>query len=270
MPHKIIMLKEIRSVTVPVYNLNGEKIDEAELPPVFNFPVRKDLVRRAFHSALTAKLQPKGRDPLAGKRRVGESWGINHSVARVPRLDNGRAVFAPMTRGGRLTHPPRVEKVQHEEVNKKERVRAIASALAATAVPEIVRKRGHKFTCSELPVVISDEFEQIEKTSQGKEVLMKLCVWDDLIRAYEGRRIRAGKGKMRGRKHVVPKSLLIVVSREDSKVLKALRNLPGVDVVAVNLISVIHLAPGGVPGRLTLFTKKALSEIGRRFEVITP
>ncbi|MCD6324180.1 MAG: 50S ribosomal protein L4 [Desulfurococcales archaeon] len=270
MTHKIILLRKLQAITVPVYDLDGKRVGDVTLPPVFSFPVRKDLIRRAFHSAMTARLQPKGRDPLAGKRRVGESWGINHSVARVPRLDNGRAVFAPMTRGGRLTHPPRVEKVLHEEVNKKERIRAIASALAATAAPEIVRDRGHRFTCEKLPVIVSDEFEDIGRTGQGKEILKKLCVWEDILRAYEGRRIRAGKGKMRGRKYITPKSVLIVVSEGDAKVVKALRNLPGVDVISTDLLSVLHLAPGGVPGRLTIYTMKALSQIENRFEVITP
>ena len=45
--------------------------------------------------------------------------------------------------GGRQAHPPRVEKVIRKEVNKKERRLAIASAIAATAVRELVEKRGH-------------------------------------------------------------------------------------------------------------------------------
>ena len=264
----IALGKDKNSKNVPLFSLNGEKIKEITLPIVFNYPVRNDLIRRAFHSAHTARLQPKGRDPLAGKRRVGESWGINHSVARVPRLDNGRAVFAPMVRGGRLAHPPRVEKRIHEEINRKERIRALASSLAATSIPELVRKRGHVFSADRLPIVTVDDIEEIDKASDARKVLENLGLWKDVERAHKRIRIRTGKGKMRGRRYIVPKSVLIVTSSENSKALWAFRNLPGVDVISVNSLSVIHLAPGGVPGRLTLFTETSLAKIAQKFEVI--
>ncbi|MCD6278874.1 MAG: 50S ribosomal protein L4 [Desulfurococcales archaeon] len=255
---------------VPVLNLEGQKVDEVPLPKLFSLPVRKDLIRRAFHSAFTARLQPKGRDPLAGKRRSGESWGIGYGLARVPRLDNGRAVFAPMTRGGRLAHPPRVEKVLHELINKKEKIRAILSALAATSIPELVRERGHIFSVKTLPVIVVNDLENISRTSEAREVLKKLGLWGDVERAYERTRIRAGKGKMRGRRYITPKSLLLIVSRSDAPAIKSFRNLPGVDAVVPDILSILHLAPGGVPGRLTVITVNALEKIKGKYEVITP
>ncbi len=253
-----------------VRGLDGGVVEEIELPPIFRLPIRKDLIRRAFHSAHTARLQPKGRDPMAGNRRAGESWGIGHSVARVPRLDNGRAVLAPNVRGGRLAHPPRVEKVLHERINKKERIKAILSALSATAIPELVRARGHRFSAESLPVIVVDDFEKIEKTAKAKEVLMKLGVWEDVERAKEKTRVRAGKGKMRGRRYVEPRSILIVVSSYDSPVIKAVRNLPGVDVATPDNLSILHLAPGGEPGRLTIITSSALEKLSEKYEVVTP
>jgi len=271
MVYKIVWLglKESSGKRVPVYGLDGNPVKEVELPLVFSLPVRKDLVRRAFHSAHTARLQPKGRDPLAGMRRAGESWGIHHSVARVPRLDNGRAVMAPMTRGGRLAHPPRVEKVLHEEINKKERIRAIASAIAATSREELVRARGHKFSVETLPVVVVDDLENIGSTAEAKKLLRNLGLWEDIERAAARKRVRSGKGKMRGRKYKVPKSLLIVVSNLKAPAIKAFRNLPGVDVISADNLSVLHLAPGGVPGRLTVYSLSALSKIGEKYEVIS-
>jgi len=262
-------LREDSGKRVPVYGLDGTPVKEVELPSVFSLPVRKDLIRRAFHSAHTARLQPKGRDPLAGMRRAGESWGIHHSVARVPRLDNGRAVIAPMTRGGRLAHPPRVEKVLHEEINKKERIRAIASAIAATSREELVRARGHKFGVETLPVIVVDDLESVNSTAEAKKVLQNLGLWEDVERAASRKRVRSGKGKMRGRRYKVPKSLLIVVSSHDVPAVKAFRNLPGVDVISADNLSVLHLAPGGVPGRLTVYSLSALSKIGEKFEVIS-
>ncbi|MGC8975036.1 MAG: 50S ribosomal protein L4 [Thermoprotei archaeon] len=267
MPEKLLVSKEIVERRVPVYDASGNVVSDVVLPRVFSFPVRKDLIRRAFLASFTARLQPKGRDPLAGKRRVGESWGIGHSVARVPRLDNGRAVLAPMTRGGRLAHPPRVEKVIRERINQREKIRAIASAIAATGNPELVKLRGHLFEKEVLPIVVDDQALNIAKTSEARNLLKNLGVLVDVERAREGVRVRAGKGKMRGRRYVKPRSLLIVVHEERLDAYKAFRNLPGVDVIPASMLSVIHLAPGGVPGRLTIYTKTALEILEKKFEV---
>lgn len=255
---------------VPVFNLDGSEVEKVKLPLVFGLPVRIDLIRRAYHSAHTARLQPKGRDPLAGKRRCGESWGAGHSVARVPRLDTGRAVFAPMVRGGRLTHPPRVEKKIHEEINKKEMKLAIMSALAAIAKPEFVKRRGHVIEVKSIPVIVVNDLENISKTKELREILKKLGLWSDVVRAQERTRIRAGKGKMRGRRYITPRSFLLLVSNLEAPVIDAAFNLPGVDVATPETLSILHLAPGGVPGRLTLMTKRALEILSTKFEVLKP
>ena len=46
-----------------VFDLEGKVVSTIKTPPIFYVPVRIDLVRRAFLSAFTARLQPKGRDP---------------------------------------------------------------------------------------------------------------------------------------------------------------------------------------------------------------
>ena len=76
-------------------------------------------------------------------------------------------------------------------------------------------------------------------------------------RARSGRKIRAGKATMRGRVHKTPKSILVVV-KEKAGLAKAVRNLPGVDVVAAKDLCAEDLAPGGDVGRLTVFTTSAL------------
>ncbi len=267
---RIVVPFRLVEIEVPVLNLKGEEVGKVKLPKFFSLPIRKDLIRRAFHSAHTARLQPKGRDPLAGKRRCGESWGAGHGLARVPRLDNGRAVLAPNVRGGRAAHPPRVEKRIHEEINKKERIRAILSALAATANPEFVRLRGHRFSRDALPIVVTEDIENVSRASEAKEVFKALGVWEDVVRAHEGIKIKAGKGKMRGRKYVEPKSVLVVVSRFGVPAIKAFSNFPGVDVVTPDLLSILHLAPGGVPGRLMIIDLPALEILRNKYEVISP
>ncbi|WP_456472617.1 50S ribosomal protein L4 [Methanocaldococcus sp.] len=246
-----------------IYNLEGEIIKEIELPEVFNTEYRPDLIRRAFISAFTAKLQPKGADVLAGLRTSAKNIGKGHGMARVDRVPQGWAARVPQAVGGRRAHPPKVDKILWERVNKKERLLAIKSAIAATANIDLVKERGHIFD-GEVPLIIEDGFEELSKTKEVYEVFKKLGLDKDVLRAKEGKRVRAGKGKMRGRRYRKKKSILIVVKDKCPAIL-ASRNLPGVDVVTVKDLGIIHLAPGGVGGRLTLWTEGALEKLKERF-----
>ncbi len=81
------------------------------------------------------------------------------------------------------------------------------------------------------------------------------------MRAKNGKHIRAGGGKRRGRKYKRPKSLLIVVG-QDNGIVRAARNLPGVDVVMVNRLNAELLAPGTHAGRLAIWTESAIQALG--------
>jgi LSU ribosomal protein L4P len=248
-------------------NLNGEVIGEVELPPQFKTPIRPDVIRRAVLSALTARLQPKGTDPEAGLRSSAVSFGTGLGIARVPRIKGNlwpRARIAPNVVKGRRAHPPKVEKRLWERVNRRERLLAIRSAIAATAIRELVAARGHVIgDVKAIPLVVVNDFENVGKASEAKAVFKALGLWSDVVRAQRRVRIRAGKGKMRGRRYKEPKSALVVVSRKDTPVIKAVRNMAGVDVIYVDNLSVLHLAPGGAPGRLTLWTQGAIERLGR-------
>ncbi len=253
---------------VKVLSLKGESIEEIKtIPEVFTVPYRPDLIKRAFLAALTASRQAQGRDPMAGKRTTALSWGVGYGIARVPRVkgsgypEASAGAFAPMTVGGYKVKAPKVEKVIRERINKKERRLAIASAIAATSEPKIVESRGHILPKNiELPIIVEDSIEDIEKTSELVSILKKLGLYDDIIRVKERIKIRAGKGKRRGRRYKEGKSLLIVVNKS-GKIMKAARNLSGVDVVNVRRLSILDLAPGGRAGRLTLWSKSAFNEL---------
>jgi large subunit ribosomal protein L4e len=88
---------------------------------------------------------------------------------------------------------------------------------------------------------------------------------DDVVRAKNGRKIRAGRGKTRGRKYKTPKGPLLVVG-EDKGISLGARNHPGVDVVVVDNINAELLAPGTHPGRLTIYTKSAIEKVGELFQ----
>jgi len=253
-----------------VYDLEGREAGKIELPEVFSYEVREDVIKRAYLAALTARIQPQGRDPMAGKRTTAKSWGVGYGIARVPRVKGERhpratsAAFVTMAVGGRRAHAPTVEKRMRERINKKERRLAIKSAIAATAIRELVERRGHVLPPKiSLPIIVKAEVEEIETAKQAKEFLTKMGLWSDVERVRRRIKIRAGKGKMRGRRYKEGKSLLVVFSRK-CKAVKAFRNLPGVTVAYVKNLSVLHLAPGGVPGRLTLWSEGALKMLAER------
>ncbi len=248
---------------VKVFSLNGEPIEEIELPKVFETPFRPDLIRRAVIASWTHRIQPQGRDPMAGKRRVTENIGKGHGMARVERIKTAPrfAAFVPFARGGRRAHPPKVEKVIWEDINKKEKKLALMSAIAATANYDLVRARGHIVdNVPQIPLIVEDELEKIGKTRETREIFKKLGIWDDIERAKKNTKVRAGKGKMRGRRYKKAKGPLIVVAKNEGILLGA-RNHPGVDVVLVDNLGVEMLAPGTHPGRLTVWTKGAIERL---------
>jgi large subunit ribosomal protein L4e len=246
---------------VPVLSLENKKVEELDLPRVFNTPIRFDIIKKAVISIQSTKFQPQGRDPMAGKRTTAESKGTGLGISRVPRLKQGnRAAFGVSIVGGHAAFPPKSEKVIVKRINKKEKKLAIKSGIAATADKNIVSKRGHKFNDeTTLPIVLIDELENIEKTQDVKDLFKKLGIWDDVDRANR-RKIRAGKGKMRGRKSKIGKSPLIVIN-EDHGILKAARNIPGIDIVNVKGLNAELLAPGTHPGRLVVWGKTAFGSL---------
>jgi len=248
-------------VKVPLINLQNENIGEVELPKVFNTPVRHDVIKRAVIALQSTRFQPQGRDLMAGKRTTAESRGTGHGIARVPRLkQSSRAAFGVSIVGGHAAFPPLAEKNIVKRINKKEKRFAIRSGIAATAVKELVEKRGHKIqNIEKLPIVVSDELETLEKTREVKEFLQSLNLWEDVKRA-DRRKIRAGRGKMRRGKYKKGKGPLIVVN-EDKGIGYAARNLPGIEVTDVYSLNAEMLAPGAHPGRLVIWTKSAFEQI---------
>ena len=245
-----------------------------KLPSQFGEKVRPDLIERAVHSIQSKARQPYARDPEAGKRvsadlrkrRRKYRGSYGKGISRIKRKIMSRngmqmqwvGAFAPQAVGGRRAHPPKIEKVWALKINDKERRKAIRSALAATMFKEIVIARGHKVPAN-YPFIVESDVQEVKKTAQIKKVLELWGFSDDLARAAF-KRIRAGRGKSRGRKHKKAKTILVVVDGP-CPLSKSLKNIPGVDVVSVTELNASVLAPGGVPGRATVFTKKAIDKL---------
>ncbi|MBN1544590.1 50S ribosomal protein L4 [Candidatus Woesearchaeota archaeon] len=257
-----------------ILDANNTEKGSRELPQVFSEPVRPDVIKRAVESLQSRARQRYGSDLMAGKkssakvsrRRRDYRGSYGHGISRVPRKVMSRngvrfnwvGAFAPGTVGGRRAHHPKASKIWERKINIKERRKAIRSAIAATAAKELVTGRGH-IPPDRYPFIINSEFESLSKTKQVLEALKKLGFGKELERASE-RTYKAGKARLRGRKYRKRKGPLFVVAK-DCPLLKAASNISGVDAVSVESLNAELLAPGAVPGRLTLFTESAIERL---------
>lgn len=242
-----------------VKTLDGGIARDIELPALFSEEYRPDLIRKAVLAIQSARRQPHGTNPYAGICSSAVGWGSGRGASHVPRIKNGsRAAKVPQAKGGREAHPPVVAKVLIKEINRKEKQKAFRSAVAASVREDLVRGRGHLFNAA-VPVIFEDKFESLNRTQDVITALTAAGVYQDIERAKASRKVRAGRGKMRGRKYKQRKSLLIVTGKN---LLRSARNLPGVDVVTIDQLNVEHLAPGMQPGRLTVWTEGALLRLG--------
>lgn len=259
---------------VDVLNLQGKAVGNIELPEVFNEQFRPDLIKRAVLALQSQRRQPYGPDALSGLRTAAHYHGrrrtrwtmMMRDLARLPRLHatsphlTWRARKAPQAVKGRRAHPPKVEKVWYQKINKKERKLALRSAIAATANKEIVKRRGHRVDeIKELPLIVKDDVESVKKTKGVEKLLISLRLEDELRRSRI-KKVRVGKGKMRTRKYKRRIGPLIVISK-DGGIGKACKNLPGINVQNVKNISVEDLAPGSSPGRLTIWSKSSIQKL---------
>ncbi|MCS7138577.1 MAG: 50S ribosomal protein L4 [Crenarchaeota archaeon] len=259
------MMSIQEELKIRLLKADGEEDGEASLPSfLMAFEVEDYLIRRAFLAQQSRRLQPQGRDPMAGKRTTAESWGVGYGIARVPRTERGVARFAPMTVKGRLAHPPRVEKKIRKNINKKEYRKAFLSALSATFNREIVKKRGHRLGEVKIPIVFTQDIENLSKTREVIRLLEKIGLDKELERIYGRPKIRGGKSKWRGRRLRRRVGPLIIVSSMKASIVKSASGIPGVDVKTPNRVSVMDLAPGGHPGRLTIWSLPALNKMVER------
>lgn len=118
----------------------------------------------------------------------------------------------------------------------------------------------------EVPLVISSKaFEgaAIVKTQAAIKLLGALGAGPDLSKVTASRKLRAGKGKLRGRRYRQRRGPLVVYSgKADGKELaRAFRNIPGVETSDVYALNLLQLAPGGHLGRFIVWTSAAFAAL---------
>ncbi|KAF8466833.1 ribosomal protein L4 domain-containing protein [Gautieria morchelliformis] len=257
--------------TVSVRTGSGEASTSLTLPAVFTAPIRLDVVQQVHKSIAKNKRQPYAVSVKAGHQTSAESWGTGRAVARIPRVGgggthrSGQAAFGNMCRGGRMFAPTKIWRKWHVKVNQNQRRFAVVSALAASALPSLVLARGHRIEeVDEVPLVVPTSTEGLTKTKEAVELLKGLRAYRDVAKVSNSRKLRAGVGKMRNRRHRQRRGPLIVYN-EDNGIVKAFRNLPGVEICQVTRLNLLQLAPGGHLGRFVIWTEGAFARLDEVF-----
>ncbi|KAI9220869.1 ribosomal protein L4 domain-containing protein [Blastocladiella britannica] len=256
------------STARPVVNVyGGAKASSLPLPAVFSAPIRPDVVAAVYKNVAKNKRQAYAVSVKAGHQTSAESWGTGRAVARIPRVGGsgthraGQAAFGNMCRGGRMFAPTKVWRRWHVRTNVNEKRFAVVSALAASALPALVMARGHRIErISEVPLVIDDAAESLTKTKDAVTLLRKLRAYDDVKKVIHSKKLRAGLGKLRNRRFTQRRGPLVVYGN-DNGIVRAFRNLPGLELAHVSRLNLLQLAPGSHLGRFVIWTASAFAQL---------
>ncbi|XP_063231779.1 large ribosomal subunit protein uL4 [Bacillus rossius redtenbacheri] len=253
---------------ISIYNDKNEATgNTVALPAVFRAPIRPDVVNFVHDQMAKNHRQPYCVNKDAGHQTSAESWGTGRAVARIPRVRgggthrSGQGAFGNMCRGGRMFAPTKQWRRWHRKINVNQKRYAMVSAIAASGVPALVMSKGHMVQdIPEMPLVVDDKVQEYNKTKQAVIFLRRIKAWADIQKVYKSRRFRAGKGKMRNRRRIQRRGPLIIYD-QDQGLTKAFRNIPGVDLIHVNKLNLLKLAPGGHVGRFVIWTQSAFAKL---------
>jgi len=249
--------------------------NQVSMPDVLSSPLRPDLVDFVHKLMLKNTRQAYAVSDNAGYQTAAESWGTGRAVARIPRVPGGgthragQGAFGNMCRGGSMYTPTKIWRRWHRKVNITQRRHAVSASLASSAVGPLVMARGHRIEdVPELPLVVDDSLEKMTKTKDVYNLCKRFGLKADLDRVLANRKIRAGKNKVRGRKYKTPRGPLIIYNNDDG-IVKAAKNIPGLDVLNINSPNLLKLAPGGKLGRMCIWTESAIAACEENFGTFT-
>jgi len=253
-----------------ILDKDGKKAKEVELPVWFSDTVREDIAQKFFEAS--KKQQAYGPDILAGKKKSA-SGKIRHGrrkwktaygrgISRVPRKIFWRrgtqfywqAAFISSARGGRRAHHPEVlHFMKKKKINKKETRNALQSAFIATLNLEMVEKRYETLENIKLNLPLLIESEVLKLKGKDFYNLLKKILDGAYNVALKNKKVRAGKGKMRGRKRKENAGLLLILGDKEKA------KLSGIDVKKVSELEISDLFP---LGRLVIYTEEAIKQLG--------
>lgn len=260
-------------------DIEGNKIKQIEMPEFFKSEVNPNLIQKILEIKKTK--QPYGPSPVAGNQYSASGKLKHHrhvwksqygrGMSRVPRKQMSRrgsnfnwvGATVPNTRGGRRAHPPKVFSMfDTGRVNKKELKQAIISALSATASGKWVLKRysSIKEEPKNFPIITETKFSNLKT----KELIssVKKMLGENLFQvAIKKKEAKSGKRRLRGRKYKSNMGLLIVIGEGEKLKTSAF------EVMNAKRIGLRDLALGK-PGRLTIYTEKAVENLKEKYGAI--
>merc|ERR1719476_1218934 len=110
-------------------------------------------------------------------------------------------------------------------------------------------------------MVVSDGIESCQKTKAAFAALKGMGCGEELQRVLDSKKVRAGKGKMRNRRYTMRRGPLVIYN-EDNGIVRAMRNIPGIETACVTRLNLLKLAPGGNFGRFIIWTQGAFKKLG--------
>lgn len=260
-----------------ILDINGKEKGHIELPKEFSAVIREDIVSKVIEAkkqqqpyapSLVAGKQHSAKGLIVHRRHVWRS-GYGRGQSRVPRkIFSGRgsqfnweAAEVPQARGGMRAHPPKVEHFLKElKINKKEFKIAFVSALAATVNEKYIAKKYSRLNDKKIhaPFVVEGKLTEL-KIKDTLKALKEILGNDVYEVAIKKKAIRAGRGKMRGRRYKSNAGMLLIIGNNEK--LKTNQ----FDVINAKEVSVFNLASGGL-GRLTVYTENAIKDIEKRLK----
>ncbi len=228
--------------------IETEKISQ-EHAPYFNAGMQTSAsgnVRHLRHSWKTDRGTGSSRVP---KKRMSRRGARFHWIAAV----------VPGVRGGRRAHPPKLGG-KLTKINKKELKVGVKSALAMVASLNLVKEKYNSLKDTDLKVKLPFVIESnvLELKTKDFIAFIKKVLNEFESVAIQKKTIRAGKGKLRGRKYKKNAGMLLVIGNQENKKINA------VDVKNVEDLMITDLAAGGP--RVVMFSEAAIKDIENKLE----
>ena len=259
-----------------VLSVEGKPAKEIAVPEFFSEKIREDIVQKCLEARKSkqpyapfymAGLQASASGQLKHARRKWKT-AYGKGISRIPRKimwRRGTQFFwigatISGTRGGRKAHPPKIKSMLNKrKINKKELKIAFLSAIAATANEQSIKKRYSSIRDEKInaPFIIESKITGL-KTKEFIEAIKKI-LGNLYSIALQKKTIRAGKGKLRGRKYRRSAGMLLVTGDDENA------RLSGIDIKKARELSIEDLAEGKL-GRLAVYTEKALEDLQKRIE----
>jgi len=257
---------------VQIIDINGIKAREIATG-IFESEIRSDIVQKLIEIERFDEKQPYAPFTWAGMN-TSASGNVKHN-RHVWKTDRGRgtsrypkkrmsdkgshfvwvAAIIPGVRGGRRAHPPKIPRTEIK-INKKEKLLALKSALAMVASLDQLKKKYSTLnsmdTKLKFPLVIDSKLLSL-KSKGFFEALNKIFGKELFNLAVQEKTVRAGRGKMRGRKYKQNAGMLLVIGNKEKM------KISGIDVVNVKEMKLRQLAENGA--RITMFTEEAVKDI---------